>query len=73
MVRLETARPGSSARSTTNGCRSSKEAKLPADDYRLESHVTRGIKDFTIPTTLASAQTGQSVTYRFDGKFYKAK
>ena len=43
-----------------------------AEAFQLGPGVTRGIKDFTV-TANSSAEAGQRVTYKFDGKFYRAK
>jgi hypothetical protein len=43
-----------------------------AESFRLGPGVTDGIKDFTIGAN-SSAEAGQIVTYKFDGKFYRAK
>ena len=43
-----------------------------AESVRFGPHLTLGIKDLTIFAN-SSAETGQSVTYKFDGKFYRAK
>jgi hypothetical protein len=43
-----------------------------AESFRLGPGITYGIKDFTIVTN-SSAEAGQTVTYMFDGKFYRAK
>jgi hypothetical protein len=43
-----------------------------AESFRLGPGVTGGIKDFTIVAN-SSAEAGQTVTYKFDGKFYRAK
>jgi hypothetical protein len=47
--------------------------KVPVvESIRLGPHVTAGIKDLTVSTN-SSAQDAQTVTYSFDGKFYRAK
>ena len=43
-----------------------------AESFRLGPGVTDGIKDFTIVAN-SSAEAGQTVTYKFDGKFYRVK
>jgi hypothetical protein len=43
-----------------------------AESFRLGPGVTGGIKDFTILAN-SGAETGQTVTYKFDGTFYRAK
>jgi hypothetical protein len=43
-----------------------------AEGFRLGPGITGGIKDFTIMAN-SSSDTGQRVTYKFDGKFYRAK
>ncbi|MCU1299207.1 MAG: hypothetical protein JWO91_3485 [Acidobacteriaceae bacterium] len=43
-----------------------------AESFRLGPGVGDGIKDFTIVTN-SGAEAAQTVTYRFDGKFYRAK
>jgi hypothetical protein len=43
-----------------------------AEGFRLGPGVTGGIEDFTIVAN-SSAEAGQTVTYKFDGKFYRAK
>jgi hypothetical protein len=42
------------------------------ESFRLGPHVTAGIKDFAAFANF-SAGAGQKVTYKFDGKFYRAK
>ncbi len=49
------------------------EDEVPiAEGYNLGPHVTSGIKDFSISTNV-SAASAKNTTYRFDGKFYRAK
>jgi hypothetical protein len=43
-----------------------------AEGFSLGPHVTAGIKDFTVFAN-SSAKAGRIVTYKFDGKFYRAK
>jgi hypothetical protein len=43
-----------------------------AESFRLGPGVTDGIKDFTIVAN-SGAEAGQTVTYKFDGKSYRAK
>jgi hypothetical protein len=43
-----------------------------AESFRLGPHMTAGVKDFSIFAN-SSAEGGQTVTYKFDGKFYRAK
>jgi hypothetical protein len=43
-----------------------------AEGFRLGPGVTGSIKDFTIVAN-SSANAGQTVTYKFNGKFYRAK
>jgi hypothetical protein len=43
-----------------------------AESFRLGPSATGGIKDFTIVAN-SSAEAEQTVTYKFDGKFYRAK
>jgi hypothetical protein len=43
-----------------------------AERFRLGPGVTDGIKDFTIVAN-SGAEAGQTVTYKFDGKFYRTK
>jgi hypothetical protein len=43
-----------------------------AERFRVGPHVTAGIKDFTVFAN-SSAEAGRTVTYKFDGKFYRAK
>jgi len=43
-----------------------------AEGFRLGPHLTGGIRDFTVFAN-SGAESGQTVTYKFDGKFYRAK
>jgi len=43
-----------------------------AEGFSLGPNVTNGIKDFSISNN-TSVDSGKSITYKFDGKFYRAK
>jgi hypothetical protein len=43
-----------------------------AEGFSLGPNVTAGIKDFSISAN-TSAESGKNITYKFDGKFYRAK
>lgn len=43
-----------------------------AEGFRLGPALANGIKDFTIVTN-SSAEAGERITYRFDGKFYRSR
>lgn len=42
------------------------------EGFSLGPNVTEGIKDFSISTN-TSADSGKNITYKFDGKLYRAK
>jgi len=42
------------------------------ESFQLGPGVTHGIKDLTVVTN-SSAQSSQRVTYKFDGRYYRAK
>jgi len=42
-----------------------------AESFQFEPSITRGIKDFAIKTN-SSAEVEKRVTYKFDGRFYRA-
>ncbi len=43
-----------------------------AESFQLGPSITNGIRDFTIVTN-SSAKKSQRVTYKFDGKLYRAR
>jgi hypothetical protein len=43
-----------------------------AEAFSLGPKMTRGIKDFSISAN-TSADSGKNITYKFDGKLYRAK
>jgi hypothetical protein len=43
-----------------------------AEGFSLGPNVTAGIKDFAISAN-TGAESGKNITYKFDGKFYRAK
>jgi hypothetical protein len=43
-----------------------------AESFQFGPAVTNGIRDFTVVTN-SSAKTSQRVTYKFDGKLYRAR